>query len=117
MKTIYPNLPSSGYDKEDLELELKKFQESFPGKRLLAIQLDGFSHCVIYDDVPKTPKAHSVEVSFCMGEDEELHYCRSEEDRNLHKAARKFLTALGFNGHASYQNNPTEIIYVDPEDR
>ena len=117
MRTVYPNDKSSGYDKEDLELELRKFQESFPGKRLLALQLDGFSHHVVYDDVPKTQKYHSIEVSFCMGEAEELAYCEDEEDRNLHKAARRFLTALGFNGHASFQGNPMEIIYVDPEDR
>ena len=117
MKTIYPNQPNSGYDKEDLELELKKFQEFFPGKRLLCIQLDGFSHRVIWDDVPRTPKAHCVDISFCMGEAEEQAYCRSDEDRRLHKAGRDFLRALGFAGHSSYQNNPTEIIYVDPEDR
>ena len=117
MRTVYPNDASSGYDKEDLALELKKFQEFFPGKRLLALQLDGFSHHVIYDDVPKTPKAHCIEVSFCMGEAEELAYCKDEEKRRLKKAARDFLAAIGYNGHSSYQGNPKEIIYVDPEDR
>ena len=117
MRTVYPKDKSSGYDKEDLELELRKFREFFPNKRLLALQLDGFSHKVVYDDVPKTPKAHLVVVSFCMGESEELSYCDSEEDRNLHKAARGFLASIGFGGHASFQNNPMEIIYVKPEER
>lgn len=118
MKTVYPNDKSSGYDKEDLELELRKFQEFFPGKRLLALQLDGFSHRVIYDDVPKTQKAHAITVSFCMGTWEELEHAKAAgKDVRLQKAARDFLTALGFNNHASYQNNPTEIIYVNPEDR
>jgi len=117
MRTVYPNKKSSGYDKEDLELELKKFQEFFPRKRLLALQLDGFSHHVIYDDIPKTPKAHSIEVSFYMSESEELSHCMGDENRYLQKAARGFLTAIGFNSHISFQGNPTEIIYVNPEDR
>lgn len=118
MKTVYPNDKSSGYDKEDLELELRKFQEFFPGKRLLALCLDGFSHHVIYDDVPKQPKANSIEVSFYMGQWEELEHAKAAgKDVRLQKAARDFLTAIGFNSHISYQGNPTEIIYVDPEDR
>jgi len=117
MRTVYPNKPNSGYDAEDLRLELRAFQKHFPGKRLLALKLDGFSHEVIYDDIPKTPKAHGVSVSFCMGEAEELRYCHSEEERALQKAARDFLTDIGFNGHASFQGNPMEIIYVDPNER
>lgn len=117
MTTVYPNDPYNGYNKKDLEFEMGKFWEFFPGKRLLCIQLDGFSHCVIYDDVPKTPKAHAVEVSFCMGLDEELAYCHSEGEKALKKAARSFLSAIGFAEHSSFQNNPVEIIYVDPEDR
>ena len=117
MRTVYANDPRGEYDKENLEIELKTFQRFFPGKRLLALQLDGFSHCVVYDDVPKTPKAHAVEVSFCMGEAEEMAYAKTEEARAMKKAARGFLAAIGLNVHISFQGNPMEIIYVDPEDR
>ena len=117
MRTVYANDPKGEYDKEDLELELKAFQKFFPGKRLLALQLDGFSHCVIYDDVPKTPKAYWVEVSFYMGEAEEMAYAKTDEDRAMKKAARGFLKAIGLGSHISFQGNPKEIIYVDPEDR
>jgi hypothetical protein len=117
MRTVYANDPKGEYDKEDLELELKAFQKFFPGKRLLALCLDGFSHRVIYDDVPKTPKAHAVYVSFYMGEAEEMSYAKTDEDRAKLKAARGFLTAIGLNTHVSFQGNPKEIIYVNPEDR
>ena len=94
-----------------------EFAKAMPGKRLLALQLDGFSHRVIFDDVPKTPKAHGVSVSFCMGEAEELSHCENEEEKATHLAIRGFLAACGYNSHFSYQNNPVEIILVQPEER
>lgn len=115
--TVYVKDPKSGYDEEDIAIENKRFQERFPGKRLLCIQLDGFSHRIIYDDVPKTPKAHSIDVSFCMSDAEELHYARSSEEAERIKAARSFLRSIGLDVHYPYQNNPKEIIYVMPEDR
>lgn len=117
MRTVYPHDPNSEYDAEDLALELKKFEEFFPGKRLLCLKLDGFSHEIVYDDVPKTSKAHSIEVSFYRGEAEDLAFCANDEAKALQKAARNFLRTIGFAGHSSFQNNPMEIIYVDPEDR
>lgn len=118
MKTVYPNNESSGYSQEDLKLIVSKFQKHFPDKRLLALQLDGFSHRVIYDDVPKTPKAHAIDVSFCMGMWEELEHAKAAgKDVRLQKLARDFLTEAGFDGHAWYQGNPKEIIFVDPKNR
>lgn len=97
---------------------LESFKKLFPDKRLLAIQLDGFSHNIVYDDIPKTPKAHAIEVSFCMGLWEELGYVKAAGgDVRLQKLARDFLAENGFDHHSDYQNNPTEIIFVDPEDR
>lgn len=97
---------------------LESFKKLFPDKRLLAIQLDGFSHRVVYDDVPKTPRAHAIDVSFCMGQWEELEHAKAAgKDVRLQKLARDFLAENGFGGHAFYQGNPTEIIFVDPEDR
>ena len=99
---------------------LESFKKLFPDKRLLAIQLDGFSHRIVYDDVPRAPKAkaHAIEVSFCMGQWEELEYAKAAgKDVRLQKLARDFLAENGFDHHYDYQNNPTEIIFVDPEDR
>jgi len=96
---------------------LKSFEKLFPNKRLLAIQLDGFSHHVVYDDIPRDIKAHSLEISFYMGVAEESVYCRDPEKKALLKAARQFLQDNGFAHHLDFQNNPMEIIFVDPEDR
>lgn len=105
-------------EEEGRQRTLELFQKYFPGKRLLALQLDGFSHRVIYDDVPNTPKAHAIVVSFCMGQWEELEHVKAAgNDVRLQKRARDFLAEAGFGGHASYQGNPKEIIFVEPEDR
>lgn len=97
---------------------LESFKKLFPDKRLLAIQLDSFSHRIIYDDIPKTPKAHAIEVSFCMGLWEELEHAKAAgKDVRLQKLARDFLAENGFDHHLDYYNNATEIIFVDPEDR
>lgn len=118
MRTVSLNDKTTENDRKELELILNKFQKHFPDKRLLALQLNGFSHRVIYDDVPKTPKAHAIEVSFCMGTWEELEYTKAAgKNVRLQKLARDFLAEAGFAGHASYQGNPKEIIFVEPEDR
>ena len=109
--------PRSGLSREDVESHLACFQRKFPGKRLLALQLDGFSHGIVYDDVPKTKKAHFAEASFCCSESEWLGYCRSDEERAIAKAARDFFIEIGFASHIRYQNNPLELIYVSPEER
>lgn len=94
------------------------FAAKFPDKRLLCIQLDGFSHRVIYDDVPRSEKAHAIDVSFCMGMWEELEYSRARgEDVCAQKRAREFLEEAGYSSHFAYQGNPTEVILVEPEDR
>ena len=107
-----------GLTKEELDAELRQFAKYFPKKRLLALQLNGFSHRILFDDSPRTEdEYHAVEISFCMGEAEELAYCDSDEQREQVKAGRAFLKAIGYNNHAYYQGNPTEVIYVEPEER
>lgn len=118
MATYNVKNKNHGLTEEELAAELKQFAKYFPHKRLLALHLDGFSHHIIYDDSPRTEvREHSVEVSFCMSESEELSYCDSEEKKALVKAGRAFLSAIGYNNHSYYQGNPTEIIYVEPEER
>ena len=110
--TVYPQ----GAERERLE---RTFAEKFGNdKRLLCLQLDGFSHRVIYDDVPKTPKAHAIDVSFCMGQWEELEHAKAYgKDVRTQKLAREFLEEAGYSSHYQYQCNPTEVILVEPEDR
>lgn len=94
------------------------FHSKFPDKRLLALQLDGFSHRVIYDDVPRTPKAHAVDISFCMGQIEEIEHAKARgDDVRVVWRMREFLEEAGYSGHWQYQGNPTEVILVMPEDR
>ena len=94
------------------------FAAKFPDKRLLALQLDGFSHRVIYDDVPRSEKVHAFDVSFCMGAWEELGYARARgEDVCAQRLAREFLEEVGYSSHLKYQDHPVEVILVEPEDR
>lgn len=116
MASYHVTDPARGLTPEELAAELRCFRKHFPKKRLLAIQLDGFSHRVIYDDIPREGKAHAVSVSFCCSEAEWLAGL-TEEEREDAKAARAFLTDIGYTSHSWYQGNPTEVIYVMPEER
>lgn len=95
----------------------ERFQKEMPGKRLLAIHLDGFSHHLIYDSGTKDSQIRSVEVSFCVSEREELYYCRDDSQKQRVSAARRFLRESGYGRHACYQNNAQEILLVDPTER
>lgn len=92
-------------EEEDLE-ELKdalksRFNEIFKGKeRLLAIQLNGFSHRVIYDFGKKTSQIIKDEFS---------HYT----DGATHKLYKIFDDI----SHYPYQNNAKELIYIKPDER
>lgn len=110
--TVYPK----GAEKERLEtIFAEKFGDD---KRLLCLRLDGFSHRVIYDDVPRTERPHAVDVSFCMGQWEELEHAKAYgKDVDTQKLAREFLEEAGYSSHYQYQCNPTEVILVEPEDR
>ncbi len=96
-----------------LSAELQeKFEREFPGKRLLAVHLDGFSHSVVYDDGTAKSPIKQADSSMYMS-DAEARLYEDDEDR----ACRNFLKAAGFTSHMNYQNNALEILLVDPEDR
>lgn len=80
-----------------------RFKECYPGKRLLSIKLDGFSHAVFFDDGTQT-QYDPYEV--------ERHTCASEQ--NIHERANKL-----FQGHPHYmyQNNAKQYLYVAPTKR
>ena len=85
------------------ELFAKRFKKLFPEQRLLAVQLNGFSHSVYFDEGTKDSSIKSLNISFCMPEG------------NFDPRLR--LLFLGFEGHHQYQNNAKEIVYVTPEAR
>lgn len=104
-----------GAEKEKLE---KLFAERFPGKRLLAIQLDGFSHTVVYDDGTPNGRPSRVDVSFCMGEAESVAHERGAgRDVDTYLRMRSFLDEAGYGVHVYYQGHPQEVILVEPWQR
>ena len=106
----------SGLSKSERKEILDAFSKRFPGHRLLALQLDGFSHAVVYDDGTATSHPTFVHVSFCMSEDEEMCYA-PESKREIQKAARDFLIDIHRSGHSAYQGNAVEITFVEPDER
>ena len=80
----------------------KCFRKLYPGKRLLAIHLNGFSHSVIFDTGKKADPVQRDVFSGCMPE-------APGKDR-----AVAFFAGVG---HSQYQNNPKEVIFVHPQDR
>lgn len=87
----------------------KKFKKLYPKKRLLAIQLNGFSHSVIYDSGKRDTPIEQSEFSGYMTDHERAYY--GEDEQN------KLATLFEGVGHTSYQNNAKEIVYIMPEDR
>ena len=80
----------------------KRFKALYKGKRLLAVQLDGFSHRVVYDDGYANSTVEFDEFSGCMPEG------------NWSSNAMDFFKGVG---HSAYQGNPTEYIYLEPSER
>lgn len=74
-----------------------RFKKHFPNKRLLAVQLNGFSHKAYYDSGTAASKIECYEYS---------HYTHNDNDN--------MFTGIG---HYSYQNNATEILYLKPNER
>jgi hypothetical protein len=79
-----------------------RFKRLYPGKRLLAVQLDGFSHAVVFDSGSRTGAVERDLFSHCMPEG------------NWTAQASQFFADIG---NAGYQNSPKEIIYILPENR
>lgn len=88
--------------------ELKKRFEKIYGakKRLLAIQLNGFTHTVFYDSGTKQSSIEVERATSYMSEVE-------QGTRYQEKAARLFKGIP----HYTYQGNPVEIIYIHPNNR
>ena len=96
--------------KEELK---KRFNEYFKGYRLLAIQLDGFTHRVIFDCGSAKSEVIGLNFSNCMGKNEFLTYNKNISDKVYYDLVNLF---EGF-PHFSYQNNAKEFVYIRPEER
>lgn len=85
---------------------LERFKELFTGKRLLAVQLDGFSHKIVYDDGSKDSAVKFIGYSSYSPE-------QKTDDFNTDEAIQFFRDVP----HHEYQNNADEIVYVQPSER
>jgi hypothetical protein len=84
------------------ELLKSRFEKLYPNKRLLAIQLNGFTHTIFYDNRKAEDK---VEVA--------RYTDYAPEDKTLLPLGEMF---SGF-PNGKYQGNSKEIVYVDPDKR
>ena len=94
----------------DKQIFKQRFEENYKGKRLLAIQLNGFTHTVFYDNKKKGEKVEKENISIdrysgCMGQTEANGYGMNNT------AVSKLFE--GYPNYA-YQNNAKEIVYVKP---
>lgn len=80
----------------------QRFLKAYPKKRILAVQLNGFSHKVFYDSGLPFEPVKCDEWSGCMPEGQ------------WSSGASLLFNGIG---HSSYQNNAQEIVYVNPEER
>ena len=90
------------------EMFKERFEKLYKGNRLLAIQLDGFTHSVIFDNGKSNSQVHKEAYSSFVGKEEGKLYGLNN-DR----------TCKMFEGvsNATYQNNAQEIVYVLPNER
>lgn len=83
-----------------MKKELKaRFKEMYPNKRLLAIQLNGFTHSLFFDDGYADSSVTCETFSHYMATDEKLKYLFKDIP------------------HYCYKHEPQEIIYILPSDR
>jgi hypothetical protein len=80
----------------------ERFAELYPKKRLLAVQLNGFTHSVFYDNGRKNSDVQIDRMSFYAPEQS-----WSEQALQLFEGI----------SHNDYQNNAEEIVWVKPSDR
>lgn len=76
------------------------------GERLLAIQLNGFSHTIFYDYGNAENEISIERVS--------AYLSTHEKDQSFTDRATALLLGLA---HYEYQNNAKEIVYVAPSER
>jgi hypothetical protein len=91
--------------KTDEKVFQERFGRMFPGKRLLAVQLNGFSHIVFYDGGSKNHEIERMSVN-----------CAPEQKTETVNCDRAKAFFLGY-PHYCYQNNAKEICYVLPRER
>jgi hypothetical protein len=89
------------------ELFQQRFKELFPESRLLAIQLNGFTHTAYFDNGNKQSGIQSYAFS---------NYLSNCEIKDL-TTNGKFKELFSGFSHYSYQNNATEIVYILPNER
>jgi hypothetical protein len=89
----------------------KRFYELFDGYRLLAIQLNGFSHSAIVDKGDSISRIERWEFTNYMGTAEKIAY-----GENMDMDKKLSILFSGF-GHLSYQHNAKELVYINPNER
>lgn len=89
----------------------KLFYELFDGYRLLAIQLNGFSHSAIVDKGNSSSRIERWEYTNYMGNAEKKAY-----GTDMNRDEKLSILFSGFN-HLSYQHNAKEIVYINPNER
>ena len=82
---------------------LAKFKELYKGKRLLAVQLNGFNHSIFYDN-GKTDSEIDIE-RYSL-------YHNMDDDK-----AKTFFEALKLNHHLNFKHEPKEYLFVRPLER
>jgi hypothetical protein len=82
------------------------FSKVYQGKRLLAVQLNGFNHTIFYDTGNSDSKIMIERYS-------------AYTDMGFKKAKEFFNTLSEFETvyHEAYKRNPLEIVYVHPSER
>lgn len=80
----------------------ENFNKLYKSKRLLAVQLNGFSHKVFYDNGTKDSKVIVEEYS---------PWTKMERHTDNTKKLLQW-----YSTH-TYKGNPKEIIYVEPKER
>lgn len=85
----------------------KRFKAEFPKKRLLAVQLNGFSHRVVLDEGNAKSRPQYLEYSAYLSSSE-------ISDKKLNTSLANIFEGVS---HYAYQGNATEIIFVQPNER
>ncbi len=88
--------------------ELKKKFEQIYGakKRLLAIQLNGFTHTVFYDSGTKQSRMEVERATSYMSE--------AEQGNSYQEKAARLFEGIP---HYEYQGNAVEFLYIHPDNR
>lgn len=87
----------------DIQSFEQKFKTVFPGKRLLAVRLDGFSHSAWYDDGSFESDVEQLWFSACA----------PESPHNTPEGKR----LLGKYPHYCYQGSPYGHVWIAPDER